>query len=300
MPKPLTPEERARQRAEGAKTFLADVFRKIPEDKREQVAEVLQAPDVLEMVGQNLLRQQEFSRFMDAGREQLESERRQVVAQKASLDDWWTQNSAAVSRAVALEREVEDLRRRMGSGGTAPQPGVTPTDDDFLSPFEPPTPRSAPAPAPTPAAHKEPTMDPSRFVTRDALSALAQEAELNQLKLTTMITQIGLRHSAEFSEVLDVDDLIQYAQDSKLPLPVAYDQYVRERREAKTQQQIEERIRQAREEGEKAGRAAAAAIPYPVSGQGTENIFAHIKAEKGPTTVAEMAAELTQMIAENR
>lgn len=291
MPKPLTPEERARQRAEGAKTFLAEVFQKIPEDKRAGVADVLQAPEVLEMVGQNLLRQQEFSRFMDAGRSQLESERQQVVAQKAALDDWWGQNSAAVSRAVALEKEVEDLRRRMSGSGSA---GVT-DDDEFLG-----TPEPKPRPASTPAPKDQSMPDQSRFVTRDALSALAQEAELNQLKLTTMITRIGLQHSAEFQEVLDVDDLVQYAQDSKLPLPLAYDQYVKERREAKAQAAVEERIRQAREEGEKAGRAAASALPYPVSGQGTDNIFSFVKAEKGPATVAEIAAELQQMIAENR
>jgi hypothetical protein len=144
-------------------------------------------------------------------------------------------------------------------------------------------------------------MDPSKFITREALAALAQDNEVQQVRLMSTLNRIGLQHFQEFAEVLDTDDLIAFAQGSNLPLNLAYDQYVKERRETKAQQAVEERIRQAKEDGIREGRAAAAAIPYPVSGQGSENIFSHLGTEKkGPASVAEMAAELQQMISESR
>ena len=143
-------------------------------------------------------------------------------------------------------------------------------------------------------------MDPSRYLTREEAARVQGDLELNQLKLTTMLTKLGLQHSREFDEVLDVDDLVQFAQDSNLRLDLAYERYVGERREAKRQRDLDERLKLAKEEGIKEGRASVAAIPYPVPGQGGgENIFSTLQA-KPATTVQDIAAELNQLMAENR
>ncbi len=70
----------------------------------------------------------------------------------------------------------------------------------------------------------------------------------NAISAITALPALVLRHDKEFGEVLDEDALFKHANEKKLPLKSAYDDFVASRREEARQKEIEERIAKAKEE----------------------------------------------------
>jgi len=98
-----------------------------------------------------------------------------------------------------------------------------------------------------------PGVDLSDYVTRaDAEKSLQErlgETERNGIRLMAMISNIQARHLKDFGEALDAQELFEHATKVSLPLPAAYQDFVKERVEDAREKTHKEEVTQAREEG---------------------------------------------------
>lgn len=82
------------KRTEVGKEFLGKLLALIPEDRRSGVAEAFEgAEPALETLGEGVLRQDEFSRGMDA----LAAKEKEILAYKGELDGWYETNKARLA-----------------------------------------------------------------------------------------------------------------------------------------------------------------------------------------------------------
>lgn len=117
-------------------------------------------------------------------------------------------------------------------------------------------------------AGEAPKIDLSKYIDRNTfqaeldrrLNAFGQDA----LRFGTLIPHLAVKHFKEYGEVLDVDALVQHSRSTGLPIDKGgYEDYTKDKTQAKQAADIERRIKEARE----AGRQEAlkdANIPYPV------------------------------------
>ena len=109
-----------------------------------------------------------------------------------------------------------------------------------------------PTPRPTPGGEPQ-------YLTRAEAAAL----ETGAIALTADLTSIGLSHMQEFKESLDTNDLIQFARDAGLPVRAAYDAYVKDRRTTRQQQEHQDALARAKEEGRQEALREQSPTPYP-------------------------------------
>lgn len=284
MPR-LTPEEKQRHRLEAAKAFVTEVskipaFTALSSEEQAAAQKLLNDPAVLEKMGIDLLASRDYNRFFESTKSEHDQVMADLRAKQAVQNDWWRENQEAVKKTLVLERENEDLKRRLGVAGNGN------LDDD-------PDPLPVPRPRPTPVTKPEPPMDLTHLITKDDVARF----ESDVLALTGLVSTISQKHAREFDEILDTPDLLAFAKDRSLPLALAYDQYVAEKRETRRQLDLDARVKQAREEGFREGRTQSAAIPYPTADEA--NVFSVLGQATGQgkaATVAEMSAELDALM----
>lgn len=207
------------------RSFLTKVLEKIPAEARADVQKHLENDGVLETLGTGVLARADYSRGMA-----------QVQSDHQRLDAWYREHLPV----------LEAGKKALANGGRRP---AADDDDDDL--------------APDAGRRREPAIDPSLYVPREeATATLARMAEQN-MQLTAMVSRITLNHFKEFGEVLDPTVLFTEAQERQLRLDLAYDAMVSDRRSERAKVEREAEIKKAREEGELAGRAAAAGAQLP-------------------------------------
>lgn len=261
----LTPEERRQQKHQVAQTFLADVLSRVPAEQRETIKAAMTQPEVLDLVGDGVLRQQDYSRGMQAIQQRQDA----LVVKEQVLSDWWKGAEGQVTAGAAAVAELAALKARMGDG-----------DDPPAHPATPPA--------------RPPVVDLSGVLTRDEAQRTLQALEENSIQLSTMLVDLSERHRDEFGKSLDRSDLIAFARDNGLRLDVAYDRYVAGARDQKREADLTERLRKAREEGALEERQRLASVPYPSPDGSAPNIFGHL-AQTGKPTVEDAARELRQL-----
>lgn len=268
----LTPEERRQQKHQMAQTFLADVLSRVPAEQRDTIKAAMTQPEVLDLVGDGVLRQQDYSRGMQAIQQRQDA----LVVKEQVLGDWWKGAEAQITAGAAAAAELAALKARMGD---------SPGDDG-----------GTPPPARTPP----PTVDLSGVLTRDEAQRTIQALEENSIQLSTMLVDLSERHRDEFGKSLDRSDLIAFARDNGLRLDIAYDRYVAGAREQKREADLTERLRKAKEEGMLEERNRLASVPYPTPGSGDANIFGHLAQKDGKPTLEDAARELRQLTLANQ
>lgn len=128
----------------------------------------------------------------------------------------------------------------------------------------------------TPPTGRTPVVPPN-MVTREEAAEVAKTAVAEALKgfgndvigFGTQLTTISHKHFQEFGNVLDTAALVKFADERKIPLPLAHDAMVAEARKTKQDADVAARIEAARKEGEQSGRDAVMSTlgqqtPYPV------------------------------------
>lgn len=213
---------------DAAKEFLAGIFAKIPEDKRQSIQEVLEVDDVLDIVGDGVLRQSEFSRRMD----ELSNKLKEADGKYSANVEWYEANKDALETALAAQEKLAALEAGGGNGnggGTSP--------------------------------------DLSGYVKQDDIAKLIAARETQALGLMSVMNNITAKHSHEFKEPLDTLPVIKLAQEQGLDYVTAYDRMVAPRREERVKKEQEDALKAAKEEGRQAAIREFNSVPYPVGNE---------------------------------
>lgn len=169
------------------------------------------------------------------------------------LTDWYNTNAGALKRAKAITEahaagKLNDLL------------------DDSDGDGDPDDPLALRQPArrtPTGAARG---LDEATVQSRiaEAVAAATVQTEQNGLALINKMTKIGIGHLKEFDEVLDTDELTNFAVKHNLRLDLAYDKFVEQRRTTRTTEANAKALTEAEERGKAAGRLEALNRTVPV------------------------------------
>lgn len=226
-----TKEEKAKERRERGQTYLTELLALVPEDSRVAVEEKLQNDDVLDHLGENILRQSDYSRNMNDLKKSKEALAADVTKYQGAYDDniRWRQSEAAgvtemkakiarYEKALATDPLLDD-----GTGGGEKDPS------------------------------QNGNVDLSKYVTRvdadKALQERLEQTEINGMQLMAMISNIQAQHLKQFDEVLNAQELFDHATKTKLTLPAAYKDFISERVEESRVETHKKEIVEAREEG---------------------------------------------------
>lgn len=250
---------------DAGKAYLQQVLEKLPPEARAQAEATFmsaEAAAALTTLGEGVLRQQDYSRQMDALR--ADKDRAQAVyTQNLS---WFEENKAALEQLPTLQTELEALKARPPAAPAAPAaPPATPVGDGY--------------------------------VKTDQLQGLVQET----LGLFAVVPTLILDHQRRFNETLSEEQmigLIQQAQTNSRSLKAQYAITFGEKIAAKAAEDkaaYEEKLRQ---EGEARARAANPNLPYPVRPTGTSPLDSLSAPDRpGLPTPDALAAEYEQLVA---
>jgi hypothetical protein len=210
--------------------FLAGVLAKIADPAARAQAETVfnQAEDAVAELGAGVLRQQDYSRHMDA----LKTKETEVTSWHSQLTDWYAQQQERVNQALA------DAEAAKAAAGIRP------------------TPTPAPSPSPTPAAVGLTKEDVKKEL--DSFGTLA-------LGVIAVTNRLSASHMKEFGEVLDLQPLLVHPKAQEIGLDGVYREVFKEKLDAKAKAAEDARVAQIREEAIAEYRSKHPNLPYPVS-----------------------------------
>lgn len=232
MAKP-TKADKVKERRERGRTYLKELLARVPEDSRESVLEVLQTDDILDHVGDSVLRQSDYSRGMDEQRRATEALAADVARYQGLYDDNVRWRASQADNVTALEAENARFKNMLaadpilgdGGGGEDPSKATLHSNGVDLSDYV------------------------KREEAEKQLKDRLAETERNGIQLMAMISTIQARHLKNFDEALDAQELFEHATKTNLPLPAAYQDFVKERVEESREKEHKEEIARAKEEG---------------------------------------------------
>ncbi len=243
-------EDKAKERREQGLAYLTELLARVPEDRREAIKEDLAKDEILEHIGDDVLRRSDYSRVMNEQQKAQETLQADIDKYQKLYDDnvRWRQSQEDGVKTMQTENDrykaVLAADPLLGGNGD----GVS----------DPPDPSHLPA-----------GVDLSGYIKRDeaekALKERLEETERNGVRLMAMLSTIQATHLKQFDEALDAQELFEHATKVSLPLPAAYQDLVKDRVEESRQKVHKEEVAQAREEGRIEALKAGSVLPHHVS-----------------------------------
>lgn len=230
---------------DAGKEFLAGVLAKLPESVRGQVETAFndpQAADALVAIGSGALAQSDINRKY----QEIQTKQAELDAAIATAQEDYQKN---VDWYKTTSAELETLR--------AAARGHTP-----------------PPPAPPPAA---PT-----GLSREDIDKILAERDQGYAGVLGLATTLAAQHLKNFGEVLDGNELINFAKEKRLPLAEAYKQKFSEQITAKAQAEEKARIDKLVEERLQAERRNHQQ-PFPIRSQ-EPSVLDVLEAKERPAT----------------
>ena len=249
MGKTKSKEEKAKERREHGLAYVMELLAMVPEDRREAVKEELNTDEILDHVGENFLRRSDYSRGMDAQRKAQETLKADIEKYQTLYADniRWRQSQEDGVKTMKAENEryktvlaVDPLLGGNGEGGGDPTASHLPADAPDLSAYI------------------------KREDAEKALRERLEETERNGVQLMAMLSTIQATHLKQFDEALNAQELFEHATKVSLPLPAAYQDFVKDRVEESRQKAHKEEVAQAREEGRMEALKTGTALPHNV------------------------------------
>lgn len=249
---------------EAGTQYLQQVLAKLPESQRPAAEAIFldaQAQAALTELGAGVLRQQDYSRNLDA-----------IALEKKAANDlylqnkaWYDQNKADLDSLPQLLAETERLRALEGK--------------------PPATPPAAP-PVPNPNA-----------VSADDLQGIIRES----LGLHAVIPTLIASHQVRFGEVLSEEQmigLIQQAQQGQRSLKAQYAITFGEKLQAKSAEEEAAKVKKIQDEAIASYQRANPNMPYPVRPSGTSPLdFVKSPIDPASLTPEALAAEYNALVA---
>lgn len=242
-------EDKAKERREHGLVYVTELLAMVPEDRREAVKEELNKDEILDHVGDAVLRRSDYSRVMNEQQKAQETLKVDIDKYQKLYDDnvRWRQSQADGVKTMQAENErykavlsADPLLGGNGDGGGDPSDPLHPTA----------------------------SADLKDYIKRDdaekALKERLEETERNGIQLMAMISNIQAKHLKQFDEVLDAQELFEHATKVSLPLPAAYQDFISTRVEESREKEHKEEIERAHEEGRMEALKAGAVLPHNV------------------------------------
>lgn len=255
--------KKTEDKKERGQAYLKDLLSRVPEEKRASVVETLEAnEEVLTFLGEGVLRQSDYSRAMDAAREEKEK------ASKLYEDNinWRAEQKAAADQLIRDNATLSaNLKKALAAKATL---DLDDDDDDGTGSRN----------------HRTPGVE---YLSKEdfdkALAERVAQVETQGLSVMSALTKLSTKHIHEFGEPLDTDELLAHATKNKMRLDEAYRDLTRDQAEEKAQKAIDAKIEAAREEGRQKAieeaRRNGSAPPYPI-GNTEPSLHEQIKADK--------------------
>jgi hypothetical protein len=214
------------RRSDAYEAFRADLLAAVPDDRRQTLEEVLSLDTVNSKLREGVLARSDYSRSMDALREERQALEREVAEARTKIEGWQVWYNDAT-------RDYAEMQSRLNSYETE---------------------------------YGELEGRRQNFLTKEEYTAelgrRLEERDQLAIRFADVLTDLKLDHKAQFGEKLNTNELITYAQRQGLPLEVAYERFVAPRVDEMRKQEYEENLKKAREEG---AREYAAQHQLPVS-----------------------------------
>ena len=251
---------------ETGQAYLQQVLAKLPESQRPAAEAIFldaQAQAALTELGAGVLRQQDYSRNLDA-----------IALEKKAANDlylqnkaWYDQNKADLESLPQLLAETERLRALEGR------------------------------PNPAPAAPPQNPATPANAVSADDLQGIIRES----LGLHAVIPTLIASHQVRFGEVLSEEQmigLIQQAQQGQRSLKAQYAITFGEKLQAKSAEEEAAKVKKIQDEAIASYQRANPNMPYPVRPTGTSPLD-HLTTPIDPASLTPdaLAAEYNALVA---
>jgi len=233
-----------------AKEFLDGLLLTLPEDQRGQAQEIFNqytsAEAAAEHISSHVLRQQDYSRKMNEGQAEIQSERDKLADQLAALqqerqqvNEWWEVNrEALVDYRNIKSGQPTNTKETSMSGNTKPQPSPSTLTKEELD-----------------------------RQLQERFNKFGEEA----LPVIEIYNVLGAKHMHTFNEPLGLEDWTKVRSHPKAReagLEAAYNEVFRSRYDELRTKAEEDKLEAAREEGRKQAREEMAkqGPPYAFSG----------------------------------
>lgn len=211
--------------------FLQELLSRVPAEQRAAAEAALNTPEVVEFARQGALRQQEFSRGMDALRarnDELNTQQETLNAIYTRQQAWW---------------EAQGLN----PDGTPKTPVTTPV--------------TTPTTPATPAAPAAPDL-----VRRADVEKLMDQREVGAAGFFSALTDLAIDHLRTFNEKLDTSQLIAAAHRTGRPLTEIYRETHAEKFAAKAKAEEDARVEARAQERFAELQRTRARQPFPQAG----------------------------------
>lgn len=206
--------------------FLADLKTINP-----KIEELIADESVKTKLREGVLARSEFSSQMDNLRVEREAFGHEVTEARKKIDGWTSWYGTASQEYANQKEQLEAYKEEYGELTTGQK-------------------------------HREAAkvgLTTEEFEAK--LNSKIQEHDVAALKFMDHLSDIKIEHRDRFKERLDTAKVFEIAGEKNLPLDAAYKEYIADRVEEQRTKDIEERIKQAKEEG---AREALAAKGFPV------------------------------------
>jgi hypothetical protein len=241
-------EDKAKERRDRGQTYLTELLARVPEDRREAIKEELTTDEILDHVGDGVLRQSEYSRVMNEQRKAQEALQVSIDKYDTLYADNIKWRASQADGVTAMQAENDRFKTML-----AADPLLGGNGDGGGDPTAP---------------HLPADVDLSGYIKREeaekALKERLEETERNGVQLMAMLSTIQAKHLKQFDEALDAQELFEHANKVHLPLPAAYQDFVKDRVEESRETAHKEAIVQAREEGRMDALKTGTALPHNV------------------------------------
>lgn len=241
-------DDKAKERRERGLTYVTELLALVPEGAREAVKEELNRDEILDHAGESVLRRADYSRHMDETKKAQEA----LEISIKKYDDLYAKNIVWRQENVSAAEEMKAENERYKAVLAAdPLLGGNGEGGGDLTP-----------------AHSPAGADLKDYIKREdaekALKERLEETERNGIQLMAMVSNIQARHLKDFDEVLDAQELFEHANKVGLPLPTAYQDFVKDRVEESRETAHKEALKQAHEEGRMEALKTGAVLPHNV------------------------------------
>lgn len=196
------------------KKFVGDILTGVTLDaqKKEVLEQVASDPTIankLKELYENGLRQEDYSRKMN----ELDKTKTQIRTYYDSLTKW------KEGEEKRFTEELQRVKRQLAGDSLYEEPSDKGLNSDDLQ------------------------------KKLDALKQEQQATAQNMFAYQNNLTQIGLQHMKEFNSVLDVNKLVAFSNERGLDISRGYEAFVADDRSKRANDELQEQLRKAREEG---------------------------------------------------
>lgn len=200
--------------------FLADVLKAIPADRRSDIEATLKDESISNVLAERVMARSEFSRQMDSLSQEREEFQRQVQEARTNIDGWANWYQSAVQEQATLQEKVAQYEALYGG-----------LDDASGS--------------------EKREAAQAMGLTKEQLDAELRHRDEMAIRFADVLTDLKLDYKDRFGGRLDTKALTDYAMQHSMPIDAAYREMIAPELEKKREAELEEKIKRAREEGER-------------------------------------------------